>query len=397
MTSNTSSGRDPERSLRRSTRLNKIIPLTVVGVDSYRGPYREEVSTVTINCHGCRYGSKHEVFTNAWVILELPAQKPDCPPTTARGIVKWVERSVNDDGPQMTAIELDEPGNIWGIEAPPSDWLQYCGPKDPAASTAKPKPFAVRKPEPPAAVVVEKKVSSSLLVSATDLPLGRLMVDFQRQMEQTLLDAANTVVRERTTSALDEVCAAMREEAKRLLAEAAASQAGAGMAEFVKQMKQASHDSVRALHTEWTKKMDADLQAAGERLEERKRDFDQHAQSFSASAIEGFLLGLESSRKEAVERIVGQLKEQVAPIVDEARKTTADLSRNREELEMMIDQALDKSSVRMKEICTRFENQFAMIIGSHLHRSGEALQRAGQGLTNLALNRPSGAKQGNTR
>src|ERR1700689_4973543 len=106
MMSETRKTSDVGRSLRRTTRLNQIIPLIVVGVDSYRGPYREEVSTVTINCHGCRYESKHEVFTNAWVILELPAKKPGGPPTTARGIVKWVERSVNHGGPQQTAVEL---------------------------------------------------------------------------------------------------------------------------------------------------------------------------------------------------------------------------------------------------------------------------------------------------
>src|ERR1700733_3386071 len=98
MTSNASTKDNPGRSLRRSTRLNQIIAITVVGVDSYRGPYREEVSTVTINCHGCRYQSKYEVFTNAWVILEIPAtKKPGDTPQIARGIVKWVQRSVNED------------------------------------------------------------------------------------------------------------------------------------------------------------------------------------------------------------------------------------------------------------------------------------------------------------
>ena len=72
------------------------------------------------------------------------------------------------------------------------------------------------------------------------------MGDFQRQMEQTLFDTANTVVRERTTSVLGEVRASMRDEAKCLLSEAAAAQATAWMADCVKQMKQASHDSARA-------------------------------------------------------------------------------------------------------------------------------------------------------
>jgi hypothetical protein len=384
MASNTSTANDLARPLRRSTRLNQIIPVTVMGVDSYRGPYREEVATVTVSCHGCRYESKHDVLTNSWVMLELPSDKPDNPPVTARGLVKWVQRSAETAGLHQTAIELEDPSNIWGIETPPSDWLAYSGPRDPA-TTSKSKPFAVRKPEPPAPVTEQKKITATLAVSSTDRPLGNLMGDFQRQMEQTLFEAANTVVRERTASALDEVRAGMRDEARRLLAEAAAAQAGTWMSEFVKQMKQASHDSARALHTEWTKKITADLQLAGERFEEQKRGLEQHAQELSATSIERVERGLETSRKEAVNRIVGRLKEQVAPMVDDAKKVAADLSRHQEELEKVIDETLERSSVQLEQACARFEQQFEMIIQSRLDAAREELERAAETATNLAL------------
>jgi predicted translin family RNA/ssDNA-binding protein len=154
----------------------------------------------------------------------------------------------------------------------------------------------------------------------------------------------------------------------------------------VKQIEQASHDCARALHTEWIKRMNADLQVAGERIEERKRALDQHAQDVFAVTVERVHSGLENSQKEAVSRIVGLLKEQVAPVMSDAKKVAADLSRNREGLEEMIDQALSKSSVRMGEICATFESQFEMILKSHLDEFCEDLQRASQDVTNLALN-----------
>src|ERR1700674_3436154 len=80
------------RPLRRSTRLNTVVPLTVVGVDSYRGPYREIVSTVTVSCHGCKDESKYDVLTNSWVMLELPAKEKEGESVSARGLVKWVKR-----------------------------------------------------------------------------------------------------------------------------------------------------------------------------------------------------------------------------------------------------------------------------------------------------------------
>jgi hypothetical protein len=385
MTSNTSLIHDRGRPLRRSTRLNRVIPFTVEGLDSYRGPYREKVSTVTISCHGCRYESTNEVFPFAWVILEIPPPNPDSPPTMARGIVKWIERSLDDNGPQQTAIELEEPGNIWGIDAPPSDWANYCSSGNPVTRSIDKKPIAIREADASASVVKGKRITPSRSIPSTDRSLGQSMGDFQRQMEQLLLDAANSVVRKQTTSALNEIRVSMRNEAKCLFAEAATTEVGIWRTDFVKQIKQASSDSARALHTAWTKKINTDLEAVWKRVDERKRDLDQYAQNISVRAIERVQGGLKNLRRDAVNRIVEQLKEQIAPVVHDAKNATADLSRNREVLEKIIVQALENSSVRMEEICTRLEKQFEMIIQSHLDDSREDLQRASKDATNVAL------------
>lgn len=72
--SNSSAAHRPSR---RSTRVEQAIPLKVEGVDSFRGPYSEEVSTQTISCHGFKYLSKHQVLTNALVFLKLQDKKPN--------------------------------------------------------------------------------------------------------------------------------------------------------------------------------------------------------------------------------------------------------------------------------------------------------------------------------
>src|SRR5580704_7216714 len=133
------------RPARRSTRLNESIPIRVEGVDSYRGPYSEEVATVSISAHGCKYRSKNQVLTNALVILELKNDKPDAKPVAARGRVKWITGP--HSGLFETAIELEDPGNIWGIPTPPKDWLQLGSPKTIEIDTSKSKPFAVPRPE----------------------------------------------------------------------------------------------------------------------------------------------------------------------------------------------------------------------------------------------------------
>ncbi len=56
---------------RRSTRIVQAVPLVVTGVDALGRPFVERTSSLIINCHGCRYQSKHYVLKNMWVTMEI--------------------------------------------------------------------------------------------------------------------------------------------------------------------------------------------------------------------------------------------------------------------------------------------------------------------------------------
>ena len=77
---------------RRSTRIVQAVPLTVTGVDALGRPFAERTSTLIINCHGCRYQSKHYVLKNMWVNLEVPHPESGHAPRRVRGKVAWIQR-----------------------------------------------------------------------------------------------------------------------------------------------------------------------------------------------------------------------------------------------------------------------------------------------------------------
>ena len=77
---------------RRSTRIVQAVPLVVTGVDALGRPFVERTSSLIINCHGCRYQSKHYVLKNMWVTLEIPHPDPGQPPRQVRGRVAWIQR-----------------------------------------------------------------------------------------------------------------------------------------------------------------------------------------------------------------------------------------------------------------------------------------------------------------
>ncbi|HTF24524.1 MAG TPA: hypothetical protein VK937_11500 [Candidatus Limnocylindria bacterium] len=107
---------------RRSTRIVQAVPLVVTGVDALGRPFVERTSSLIINCHGCRYQSKHYVLKNMWVTMEIPHQESGQPPRTVRGRVAWIQRPRTVRQLFQVALELEVSGNVWGIAFPPEDW-----------------------------------------------------------------------------------------------------------------------------------------------------------------------------------------------------------------------------------------------------------------------------------
>src|SRR5712675_1329250 len=110
---------------RRGSRSVQAVPLLVTGVDALGRPFVERTSSLIINCHGCRYQSKHYVLNNMWVTLGIPHAEAGLPPRQVRGRVAWIQRPRTVRQLFQVALELEPPGNVWGIGFPPGDWFAF--------------------------------------------------------------------------------------------------------------------------------------------------------------------------------------------------------------------------------------------------------------------------------
>jgi hypothetical protein len=110
---------------RRSTRIVQAVPLVVTGVDALGRPFVERTSSLIVNCHGCRYQSKHYVLKNMWVTMEIPHSETGQPPRKVRGRVAWIQRPRTVRQLFQVALELEVSGNVWGIGFPPEDWTLF--------------------------------------------------------------------------------------------------------------------------------------------------------------------------------------------------------------------------------------------------------------------------------
>jgi hypothetical protein len=204
---------------RRSTRIMQAVPLAVTGVDALGRPFTERTSTLIINCHGCRYQSKHYVLKKMWVTLEVPHPETGQPPRSVRGRVAWIQRPRTVRQLFQVALELEVPGNTWGIAFPPPDWFApseagraanaYSGAPDVAAKLAEPAEIhlPLTEPEPVAAPVQDNLRVFPAPASATDASLqlarhmARLVADAKQQIQAAAREvAAQAVAAERRVS-----------------------------------------------------------------------------------------------------------------------------------------------------------------------------------------------------
>ncbi|HTT33321.1 MAG TPA: hypothetical protein VMH48_06955 [Methylomirabilota bacterium] len=132
---------------RRSTRIVQAVPLVVTGVDALGRPFVERTSSLIINCHGCRYQSKHYVLKNMWVTLEIPHPETGQPPRSVRGRVAWIQRPRTVRQLFQVALELEVSGNVWGIAFPPEDWFTFPA-EMPAAPKLEPAAEHAQLPQP---------------------------------------------------------------------------------------------------------------------------------------------------------------------------------------------------------------------------------------------------------
>ena len=125
--------------IRRSTRLPLEVPVLVTSLDPTL-PFSAPGNTTLVNAHGCGLIVPRALAQGIQVRLEIVSAKRH---TTAR--VAEVVPLGGDPETWLIGLELDVPGNFWGIEYAPADWKIEDGPLPGAEQQADEEPGAAAK------------------------------------------------------------------------------------------------------------------------------------------------------------------------------------------------------------------------------------------------------------
>ncbi len=389
---------DVESQKRRTTRIVQAVPLTVTGVDALGRPFQERTSSLIINCHGCRYQSKHYVLKNMWVTFEVPHNEPGREPRSVRARVTWIQRPRTVRELFQIGVELEVPGNVWGIAFPPSDWFPF--PDSPSNLEVAPLPQKVE--PPPVAEWVSEKAPKPQEAQLSEVPeapqelqeqgepednvrilplpgvgagagdasmqmarqVARMVAEAKQQVESTVRESANTAVAAETRPLMAALQSQMKEAAEKSVAAAAAEYIERTYQEQQKRVQQELESSVTAMRAEWLRELDqriadarlhADSQLAEiERV--READFGQQIQSQLQTAIEKLqnLGGNLNENADHVRSTIEQLRCDSAAAAD---------NETRQWQELIAQRASDAQSrlAQLEQAAKRLEDQIAEV------------------------------------
>ncbi len=399
---------DPGTQKRRSTRIVQAVPLTVTGVDALGQPFKERTTTVMVNCHGCKYQSKHYVPKNSTVTLEIPRLEASMPPRMIQGRVVWVQRPRTVRELFQIGLEFEVAGNVWGIAFPPEDWFPL--PEDEvAAETATPEtdtttaansPYAQEGPAAagpemhsehaaPAHAGGDAKIHvmpSPAQVQETQVTVARQMAkmvaDAKESLDKTLRKGAQSAINEEMTlvrqqldaqlhEAVEHAIKASMERASESATRKVVQQAAERTAAIVEEARKTNETNVAQLDAKVRKAVQEAVSTAAEQAAQQAAQ--QTAAHDLKQAVEHAVDKALSEREAATPSL------QILSSPEAAQKHLDQWKKDLEETAQSVrSQTVEQSQADLAAANLRWKEQFEAALAGASQKVGEKLNEVSQ-------------------
>jgi hypothetical protein len=286
--------------------------------------------------------------------------------------VKWVEKLHTYSDPAYgVAVEFESAGNVWGIQSPPEDWIPGRGSQAAEPSNLGRELRLVARTEPqslstrsggaaPASNMKKGDAAASLSPWFSNLMSG-----ISNQIQVTVTEMAAFTLANERARLLEEFRAQLQIEAAGTIERVIETSKEELAQRALRTLTEATEDTVRTGHERLLGAIEQDIESARQRMLVQNNELNQRVDSMATRTIEQLQRTLETSRTEAAARFVARLKEQVAPVLEEAK---ADLQR------------LVESQTAFKEesqaICARVNSELESGVTAKLLQTQEELDKS---------------------
>ena len=375
--------------LRRSTRIERTVPIFISGRDTLGQDFLERTSAISINLHGCRYPSRHDCRVGTWVTLQLGEPALGEISTTVRAQVKSVHLPQSARELHHVGVELESPGNIWSVPAPPADWVDepkrnFRGTAETAGSTGPGKsPVLVEMPRPH--LVEEEEVPRRLESESTGkkaaveqpepqaprpgrliLTPDQLVTVMRGKLQQAAESAVRDAIAKQLEPAIRQALSSIeetRQGSMRQVEEASTQQRNALLHTTRNELLARLEERVEEVHARW----EAELDGYRMRAEEILNRVEKHTTTSRRDLEE---------TKAVTERAVRELEPLLSSHMEQTRL------RATEEFHLGTAQAADRHLVRLieesqaiaREATTRIEAKAAEALADVENAARQALE-----------------------
>lgn len=279
------------------------MPITVSGTDALGQPFKERTTTITVNCHGCRYQSKHYVLRNSIVTFEIPHPESGRSARAVKARVMWVQRPRTVQELFQVGAQLEIPGNVWGVAFPPDDWFPFPeeeGPSIPAPAAAQPAPPAqapaAAPPTAPAGKVRMLPAPAAVEEEAFARQMAKVVADAKQQLQDAVRQTVSSAVTTEIGEVLRQVEGQLRASAKKTVEVVAQQHLESVLNKAEEKIENQRRTAVHAIREQWMSEFNEELQSLRQKLAEELG-------SASSSARESFLKDLETRMTQSAERL----------------------------------------------------------------------------------------------
>ncbi len=343
--------------------------MTVMGTDALGQPFKERTSALVINCHGCKYQSKHYVLKNTVVFFEVAHPDATKPARRIRAKVVWVQRPRTVQELFQVAAQLEIPGNVWGVAFPPEDWFPYpeesgngkmlpaTGETSPANGMMPPPTVSTPGPSEKVRVMPIPPAAAVETTAAVARQVSQLVADAKAQLQQAVRDVAASAVTAETGQLLREVEAQLRAAAKKHVESVATQYLEGAVERSIRKIDEARQTTSAAMRQQWMAEFERDLAEAGRKLGDRLQ---QSGEGLRQTFSQQLMTATEEAgaRLAQIEERMNELRSEiaagaaatearVAALRSEMRQAASGASAEYRE---MLDQHAVEASARLREL-----------------------------------------------
>jgi hypothetical protein len=156
--------------------------------------------------------------------------------------------------------------------------------------------------------------------AATSIPpIAQLMVGLGEQIQMMASEAAAAALVKEKSRLLEEFRAQLRDEAFKTIQSAISASKEVIGRQALKDLSESHEADARNNYALWMKKIEQDMESARQHMLVQMKEVSRRIDGMAGSAIERVQHNMETTRSEAVDRFVARLRDQVAPMLVEAR------------------------------------------------------------------------------